>query len=29
VVVHVLGALKHHLVDRDGLIRRMSWSRQA
>ncbi|NBQ91343.1 MAG: cytochrome b [Betaproteobacteria bacterium] len=25
--LHVLGALKHHFVDRDGLIHRMAWSR--
>lgn len=29
VALHALGALKHQLIDRDGLIRRMSWSRQA
>lgn len=28
VGLHVLGALKHHFIDRDGLIRRMAWSRQ-
>lgn len=27
VALHVAGALKHHLIDRDGLIRRMTWSR--
>ena len=25
VVVHVAGALKHHFVDRDGLLGRMAW----
>lgn len=29
VALHVLGALKHHFIDRDGLIRRMAWSRSA
>ena len=27
VALHVAGALKHHFIDRDGLIGRMSWSR--
>lgn len=27
VALHVLGALKHHFIDRDGLIRRLAWSR--
>ena len=26
VALHVLGALKHHFIDRDGLLRRMAWS---
>ena len=26
VVLHVAGALKHQLVDRDGLLRRMAWT---
>ena len=25
VVLHVAGALKHHVVDRDGLLARMGW----
>lgn len=25
VVLHVAGALKHHFIDRDGLMRRMVW----
>ena len=25
--LHIAAALKHHLVDRDGLLRRMAWSR--
>lgn len=25
VVLHIAGALKHHLIDRDGLLQRMSW----
>ncbi|MFM8796774.1 MAG: hypothetical protein ACKOFK_08535 [Betaproteobacteria bacterium] len=27
VALHVLGALKHHFVNRDGLLHRMAWSR--
>jgi cytochrome b561 len=27
VGLHVLGALKHHFIDRDGLLRRMAWRR--
>ena len=27
VVLHVAGALKHHFVDRDGLLRRMAFGR--
>ena len=27
VLLHVAGALKHHFIDRDGLIGRMAWSR--
>jgi cytochrome b561 len=27
VSLHVMGALKHHFVDRDDLIRRMTWGR--
>ena len=27
VCLHVAGALKHHWIDRDGLLRRMTWSR--
>ena len=27
VLLHIAGAFKHHFLDRDGLIRRMSWSR--
>ena len=27
VVLHVAGAMKHHFIDRDGLLRRMAWSR--
>ena len=25
VLLHVAGALKHHFVDRDGLLLRMGW----
>lgn len=25
VLLHIAGALKHHLIDRDGLLKRMSW----
>jgi len=28
VGLHVLGALKHHFINRDGLLRRMAWSRR-
>ena len=28
VVLHVAGALKHHFVDRDGLLQRMSFGRE-
>jgi cytochrome b561 len=27
VLLHVAGALKHHFVDRDGLMSRMGFSR--
>jgi cytochrome b561 len=27
VLLHVAGALKHQLIDRDGLLRRMAWGR--
>lgn len=27
VALHVLAALKHHFIDRDGLLRRMAWTR--
>lgn len=27
VLLHVVAALKHQLIDRDGLLRRMAWSR--
>ena len=27
VMLHVAGALKHHFIDRDGLLRRMAWAR--
>ncbi|GIX24005.1 MAG: cytochrome b [Caldimonas manganoxidans] len=27
IVLHVLGALKHQFIDRDGLLRRMWWGR--
>lgn len=27
VALHVLGALKHHFVNRDGVLHRMAWSR--
>jgi cytochrome b561 len=27
VVLHVAGALKHHFIDRDGLLRRMRFTR--
>lgn len=29
VVLHVLAALKHHFIDRDGLLARMGWGRAA
>lgn len=29
VALHVAGALKHHFIDRDGLLRRMGWSGRA
>jgi cytochrome b561 len=28
VLLHVAGALKHQLIDRDGLLRRMAWGRR-
>ena len=28
VLLHVAGALKHHFIDRDGLINRMRWARR-
>ena len=28
VLLHVAGALKHHVIDRDGLLQRMSWPRR-
>ena len=28
VLLHVAGALKHQLIDRDGLLRRMAWARR-